>query len=207
MLTMQFEIALACGAIGALLMVTSILMKRMIPLRGFAVGANAAFVVQFVLERNWILVALQASLVSINLWRLWSLRKLLVSIDAAKADPPIRDWLIPQMKKRKLKAGTVLFEIGDPADELYYIESGAISSPQVDRVLGPGTLVGEIGMFSQEHRRAATVVCDSDVVVYTMSDETAFVLFVSNPQIAFYLVRLIILQLRVQLSHAVAPAV
>jgi CRP/FNR family cyclic AMP-dependent transcriptional regulator len=206
MFTLEFEIALACAAIGALLLVTSNLMKRMIPLRAFAVGANAFFIVQFAIERNWILIAVQTTLVSINLWRLWSLRKLLVSIEAAKADPPIRDWLIPQMKKRTLKVGTVLFRIDDPANELYYIESGTLSSPNINRVLGPGSLIGEIGMFSQEHRRVATVVCDTDVVLYTMSDEAAYVLFVSNPQIAFYLVRLIIEQLRIQLSNTVAPA-
>jgi CRP/FNR family transcriptional regulator, cyclic AMP receptor protein len=206
MFTFEFEIALACAAVGALLLVTSNLMKRMIPLRAFAVSANAFFIIQFAIERNWILIAVQATLLSINLWRLWTLHRLLRSLEAVDADTALRDWLLPQMKKRKFKAGTVLFRIDEPANELFYIEQGTIRSPEIGQVLGPGNLIGEIGMFSQEHRRTASIICETDVVAYSMTDEAAYVLYVSNPQIGFYLVRLIIDQLRAQLALRPVPA-
>jgi CRP/FNR family transcriptional regulator, cyclic AMP receptor protein len=206
MFTKEFEIALACAAIGALLLVTSNLMKRMIPLRAFAVSANGFFIIQFAIERNWILIAVQTTLLSINLWRLWSLHRLLRSLEAVDADTALRDWLLPQMKKRKFKAGTVLFRIDEPANELFYIDQGTIRSPELGQVLGPGNLIGEIGMFSQEHRRTATILCETDVVAYSMTDEAAYVLYVSNPQIGFYLVRLIIDQLRAQLALRPVPA-
>jgi CRP/FNR family transcriptional regulator, cyclic AMP receptor protein len=206
MFTFEFEIALACAAIGALLLVTSNLMKRMIPLRAFAVSANGFFIVQFAIERNWILIAVQTTLLLINLWRLWTLHRLLRSLEAVDADTALRDWLLPQMKKRKFKAGTVLFRIDEPANELFYIDRGTIRSPEIGQVLGPGNLIGEIGMFSQEHRRTATIICETDVVAYSMTDEAAYVLYVSNPQIGFYLVRLIIDQLRAQLALRPVPA-
>jgi CRP/FNR family transcriptional regulator, cyclic AMP receptor protein len=206
MFTFEFEIALACAAVGALLLVTSNLMKRMIPLRAFAVSANAFFIIQFAIERNWILITVQATLLSINLWRLWTLHRLLRSLEAVDADTALRDWLLPQMKKRKFKAGTVLFRIDEPANELFYIEQGTIRSPEIGQVLGPGNLIGEIGMFSQEHRRTASIICETDVVTYSMTDEAAYVLYVSNPQIGFYLVRLIIDQLRAQLALRPVPA-
>ena len=205
-LTTQFELALACGAIGALLMVLSNLMKRMVALRVFALCANVFFFIQFVIERNWILIALQVTLFSINLWRLWTLHRLLRSLEAANADTSIREWLLPQMRKRKFKAGTVLFRIGEPANELFYIQSGTITSPEIGQSLGPGNLLGEIGMFSEDHLRAATCVCATDVVAYTMTDEAAYVLYVSNPQIGFYLIRLIIQQLRAQLAPQPIPS-
>jgi multisubunit Na+/H+ antiporter MnhC subunit len=190
------------AAIGALLMVLSNLMKRMVALRIFALGANLFFIIHFVIEQNVLNAVLQATLLAINAWRLWALRRLLRSLEAANVDPPIRDWLLPQMKKRKFPAGSVLFRIGEPANELYYIESGTIHSPEVGASLGAGSMVGEIGMFSAEHVRAATVVCVTDVVAYSMTDEAAYVLYVSNPQIGFYLVRLIIKQMRAQLEIA-----
>jgi CRP/FNR family cyclic AMP-dependent transcriptional regulator len=205
-LTTQFEIALACGAIGALLMVLSNLMKRMIALRVFATGANVFFFVQFLIERNWILIALQVTLFSINLWRLWTLRQLLRSLEAANADTSIKEWLLPQMRKRKFKAGTVLFRMGEPANELFYIRSGTVTAPDLGQSLGAGNLLGEIGMFSEDHLRAATCICETDVVAYTMTDEAAYVLYVSNPQIGFYLIRLIIQQLRLQLAVRPVPA-
>jgi hypothetical protein len=204
-LTKDFELALAFGVIGALLLVASNLMKRMVALRVFALAANAAFIVQFVIEKNWILALLQVTLLSINLWRLWSLRQLLKSLEAANADTPIRDWLLPQMRKKKFKAGSVLFTKGEPANELYYLQSGTVSSPDFGRTLGAGHLLGEIGMFSEDHVRQATVICETDVVCHTMTDEAAYLLYIQNPQIGFYLIRLIIQQLREQLALRPQP--
>jgi CRP/FNR family cyclic AMP-dependent transcriptional regulator len=206
MLTLQFEIALAFAAVGALLMVLSNLMKRMIPLRVFALTANAFFIVQFAIEQNWILIALQGTLLSINLWRLWTIRKLLLSLEAAREIPPLRDWLLPQMKKRTIKAGTTLFKRGDVANELFYIQSGSLRLPDFEVSLGPGNLIGEIGVFSSERERTATVVCETDVVAYTMTDEAAYVLYVSNPQIGLYLVRLIIEQMKGQVERTLQLA-
>ena len=201
-MTIHFDlIALAFGAIGALLMVLSNLMKRMVALRLFALGANSLFMVQALIEGNRIFFVLQATLMLINIYRLWSLRQLLLSLERAHADTPIKDWLLPQMKKKKFKAGAVLFTLGEPAKELFYIQSGTVRSPQFAQSLGPGHLLGEVGMFSEDHTRAATAICETDVVCYTMSDEAAFLLYVQNPQIGFYLIRLIIGQLRGELQR------
>ncbi len=200
-MTTEYELALAFGAIGALLMVISNLMKQMVALRLFALGANSLFIVQATLEQNWIFCGLQTALLLINVYRLWTLRQLLLSLEQANADTSIKDWLLPQMKKKKFKAGTVLFRAGEPAKELFYIQSGTIHSPELAQSLGPGNLVGEVGMFSEDHTRAATVICETDCVFYTMVDEAAFLLYVQNPQIGFYLMRLIIGQLRGELQR------
>ncbi len=201
-LAIHFDlIALAFGAIAALLMVLSNLMKRMVPLRAFALSANSLFMVQAIIERNWIFFGLQTALLVINVYRLWTLRRLLLSLERAHADTPIREWLLPQMKKKRFKAGTVLFTEGEPAKELFYIHSGTVRSPQFAKSLGPGHLLGEVGMFSEDHTRAATAICETDVVCYTMSDEAAFLLYVQNPQIGFYLIRLIISQMRGELQR------
>ena len=201
MLTPQFEIALAFGAGGAVFMLLSNLMKRMTALRLFALGANAFFIVQFVIERNWLLIALQVALLSINVYRLWSLRQLLLSLERANADTSVKDWLLPQMRKKRFKAGTVLFREGDAANELFYIASGTLRSPELNQSLGAGNLIGEVGMFSEDHRRAATVLCETDCVCYSMTDEAAYLLYIQSPQLGFYLIRMIIQQLRNELAR------
>ena len=201
LLTTNDEIAILFGVLGAALMVLSNLMKRMVPLRLFALGANALFMLHAVFEHNGLFFLLQTALLLINVFRLWSLHRLLRSLEKAHADSSIKDWLLPQMKKRRFEAGTVLFREGDPADELFYIESGSVRSPQFADAVGAGHLIGEIGLFSEEHRRAATVVCETDCVCYTMSDEAVYLLYVQNPQIGFYLIRLIIQQLRTELQR------
>ena len=200
-LTTNDEIAILFGVLGAALMVLSNLMKRMVPLRLFALGANALFMAHAAFARNWLFFVLQAALLLINVYRLWTLHRLLRSLEKANADSSLRDWLLPQMKKKRFKAGTILFREGEPADELFYIESGTVRSPQFADPVGAGHLIGEIGLFSEDHRRAATVACETDCVVYTMSDEAVYLLYVQNPQIGFYLIRLIIQQLRTELQR------
>ncbi len=204
-LTLQFEIALAFGAGGAMFMLLSNLMKRMTPLRLFALAANAFFIVEFAIERNWLLIALQVALLSINVYRLWSLRQLLLTLERANAHVSVKDWLLPQMKKKTFKAGHVLFRAGDIANELFYIASGTLRSPELQQTLGAGHLIGEVGMFSDEHRRAATVLCETDCVCYSMTDEAAYLLYIQNPQLGFWLVRLIIDQLRGELARRPLP--
>ncbi len=167
---------------------------------------------QFAITHNWILVGLQATLLSINVWRLWSLRRLLRSLEEANAESPIRDWLLPQMKKRTLQGR---HRAVPPAATRRTNCSTSRAAPirvvEIDRALGPGSLVGEIGIFSAEHQRTASIVCDTDVVAYTMTDEAAYLLYVQNPQIGFYLIRLVIQQLTASAGAlgpmpAVAPA-
>ncbi len=205
LMTTSLEIAIAFGITGAVFMLLSNLMKRMVALRLFAVGANSLFIVQALLTENWIFFWLQTTLLVINVYRLWTLRQLVLSLEQAKADAPIKDWLLPQMKKHSYKAGTALFKAGDVADRIYYIRSGRVRSPELgDQTLGPGKLVGEIGVFSKDHRRSVTVICDTDCVCDSMTDEALYLLYLQNPRIGFYLIRLIAQQLSTELQHRVA---
>ena len=116
-----FEVALFFGAIGAALLLASNLMKRMIPLRVLALGSNLFFIVQASIDRNWLHLVLQISLLVVNSYRLWDLWRLGQAIDRANANTPLKDWLLPHMKRRKFTAGTTIFNKGDRANELIYI--------------------------------------------------------------------------------------
>lgn len=191
----QFEVALIFGAIGALLTVTSNLMKRMVPLRILAVAANSFFIVHASLQHDWVNATLQVALLSINAYRLWDLGRLLKALELANVDTPLTEWLLPHMKKKSFAAGTVLFRKGDVAHELIYIRSGSVRIPEIDQTLGPGDLVGEIGLFSEDRKRTATVVCETACVCYTMTDEAIYLLYYQNPKLGFFLIRLIVQRL------------
>lgn len=191
----QFEVALIFGAIGAVLTVVSNLMKRMVPLRILAVAANTFFLVHASLQHDWVNGSLQIALLSVNAYRLWDLGRLLKALEQANADTPLKDWLLPHMKKKSFAAGTVLFRKGEMAHELIYIRSGTVRIPEIDQALGPGELVGEIGLFSEDRKRTATVVCETDCVCYTMTDEAIYLLYYQNPKLGFFLIRLIVQRL------------
>jgi CRP-like cAMP-binding protein len=47
---------------------------------------------------------------------------------------------------------------------------GNLAIQEIVKVVGSGTLVGEIGVFARNHTRMATVVCNTDCEVYELSD-------------------------------------
>ncbi len=202
------HITLAIGALGALLTVASNLMRRMIPLRVFAVVANLVFAVAALISHDRVAVALQLSLMAINAYRLWDLKRLLAAMAAANAHTPLQDWLLPYMKKKKLKAGVTLFAKGDPAHEMIYVHKGTVRVVEVGQTLGSGNLIGEIGLFSQDRRRTATIVSETACVCYTMTDEAIYLLYFQNPQLGFVLIRLVVQRLLQDLQRqpgAVGP--
>jgi len=81
------------------------------------------------------------------------------------------------MTRRAFKAGEVLFRKGDLADEIVYIASGEIRLKEADQLLGPGELIGEIGLFSPEKTRTQTVVCETDGELYRMTGEMIYRLY------------------------------
>jgi CRP-like cAMP-binding protein len=95
------------------------------------------------------------------------------------------------MTRRSFKSGDVLFRKGDRAEEILYIASGRVRIEEAGRVLGPGELIGEIGLFSPENRRTQSVVCDSDGELYRMTGEMIYRLYYQNPALGFYFMRLL----------------
>ncbi len=189
------EVSLLLAGLGGVLTLVSNLMKRMVPLRIFALMANSFFLAHSVMDHNWINTTLQASLLAVNAYRLWDLQRLLTALESANADTPIKDWLLPYMKKATFKAGETLFSKGDDAHHLIYIRKGTVRLAELGATLGAGSLVGEIGLFTEDRKRTATVVCESACICYTMTDEAIYLLYYQNPKLGFYLIRLIVQRL------------
>ncbi len=194
-------VALGIGLVAATLTVVSNLMKRMVPLRVFALASTAFFIVYTLMMREWVSLGLQVALLFINAYRLWDLRRLLRQLQHARADTPLRDWLLPYMKKKRFKAGHILFSKGDRAHQIVYIASGTVLVKELASLLGSGSLVGEIGLFTDDRRRTATVVCQTDCECYTMTDEAIYLLYFQNPKLGFYLIRLIVQRLLTDLQR------
>ncbi len=89
---------------------------------------------------------------------------------------------------------------------MVYLHSGTVSLPEHGQTLGPGALIGEIGLFTEERVRTATVVCDTPCVCYTMTDEAIHLLYFQNPKLGFYLVRLIVQRLLQDLQRRPSTA-
>lgn len=100
-------------------------------------------------------------------------------------------WLLEHMTHQHLPKDTVVFRMGDPAGEFYYLQRGAIRLKELDKDLPIGDVFGEIGIFSPEHRRTSTAVCTTDSEVFKLTSEQVKGLCVMHPEFSFFIVNLI----------------
>lgn len=60
--------------------------------------------------------------------------------------------LLPYMTRRKFNLGEALVRKGERADRLHYLVDGEIEVVEFNKVLHPGVMVGEIGVFASNQR-------------------------------------------------------
>jgi hypothetical protein len=190
-MTMTMDLGAVLGLLGVGFSFVSFVMKRMVPLRVLALGANVCFIGYGLAESLLPSLILNGALLPVNLRRLWEIRKLSQEIARATQESPVSQWLLPHMQRRPFRAGDVLFRKGDAADRLVYVASGELRLAESGGRIGPGELIGEIGLFSPERKRTQTVVCETAGELYQMTDEMMFQLYYQHPKLGFYLVRLI----------------
>jgi hypothetical protein len=183
--------------IAAALVFSSFFMKTMIPLRIVAIVSNIAFITYALLgltygifDRVYPILVLHACLLPLNLLRLRQLTRLTAAVHRA-TDEDVLQSLIPYMKTEVHPPGAVLFRQGDPADRLYIIQEGRVRFPEIDKLIGPGEVFGEVGLFAPESVRALTAVCEEGCRLSTISREKTLELYYQNPRFGFFLIRLV----------------
>ncbi len=82
--------------------------------------------------------------------------------------------------------------MGEPARAAFVILSGSVRVAEIGVLLGPGALIGEIGVFAPGHRRTGTAVCETDVEIGSITDDRLLQLYVKDPAFGLYLMRLVV---------------
>jgi len=188
---MTLDLGTALGLLGVGFCLASFAVKSMVPLRALAIVGNVCFVAYGLVESLLPSLALNLVLLPLNAARLWEIEKLSKEIARATQDSPVSQWLLPHMRHRSFKAGEILFRRGEAADRLFYVASGDVRMAEIGQRVGPGELIGEIGLFSPEKKRTQTIVCETDSELYDMTDEMIFQLYYQNPKLGFFLMRLV----------------
>ena len=135
---------------------------------------------------------LNVILLPLNAKRLMEILRLTGQIKQVTEKSPASEWLLPHMHLHKQKAGHVLFREGDEGYEIFYVAEGKLRLEGVGTTIGPGELIGEIALFSPNHKRTMTVICETDCELYQMTDEQIYRLYYQNPKLGFYFMKLIV---------------
>ena len=205
MISFTLSTNLVIGFIGVTLSLISFSMHNMQALRQVAIFSNIAFIAYGLLESVLPTVVLSSILLPLNAWRLFEIKRLVRDIEHASADTPITQWLLPHMSARHCTAGQVLFNQGDPANEIYFIQQGTVRLSDTDITLESGELFGEMGIFSAAGLRTLGAVCQTDCHLYTMTRDSVYKLYYQQPKLGFHLISLIVNRLTKQLTVAQPP--
>jgi hypothetical protein len=179
--------------------------KTIIPLRVAAIAANCLAVAYSFLHGTYPTFALNLLLLPLNAWRLRDMLSLVRNIDAAVKSDMNADWLLPYMRPKRFKAGDVIMERGEYATAAFYIVAGEVEIAELDLILGPGTLLGEIGLFTPDGRRLHTVRCKTDVQAAVIDYDRFKELYFQNPQFGFRLLHLVVARLQLNREQPRAP--
>lgn len=180
----------AIGYLGTALTVASSAMSTMIPLRIVALCASCAVITYGFLIGSVPVMLTEAIQIPFNAWRLYEMVRLVRDTEQAASGDLSLDWLKPFGMSRRFRAGEVLFLKGDPAHEMYLIESGRFRIAEHDLDVTPGQIVGELGMLSPGNRRTGSLACVEAGSARCLSYSEVKQLYYQNPEFGFFFLKL-----------------
>lgn len=183
------------GYVASALVFATFYMRTMLPLRAAAIVSNVAFIVYASVEGLTPILILHSALLPLNVLRLVQLRELTAHIADAAQGAFSPQAILPLMKQRKLQAKERLFSANEPADELYYIVSGTVFLPEVQKEVGPGQFIGEFALFSDAGRRTATAIATTECTLMVLTKSAVFATLLQHPQLGIHLLKLITIRM------------
>ena len=178
------------GFLAAGLVIATLSMRTMIPLRIVGIVSNVAFVTYGALFGSVPTVVLHSILFPLNIYRLHEMLKLVKQVEAASKGDMSLDWLKPFMTERTITVGETLFRKGEKANHLFFLVSGQLHLQEINLDFAPGAVVGELGILAPERTRTQTLVCTENGLVLEISYEKIEQLYYQNPKFGFYFLRL-----------------
>jgi hypothetical protein len=174
------------GFLAAGLVIATLSMRTMIPLRMVGIASNVAFISYGLLFGSVPTVMLHGILFPLNIYRLREMYILIRQVEAASKGDMSLDWLKPFMTERAITAGETLFRKGDQANHLYFVVTGKLRLEEINVALAPGAVVGELGMLAPNRERTQTLACVENGTVLEISYDRIEELYYQNPKFGFF---------------------
>ena len=166
--------------------------RTIIPLRVAAIVANTLAIIYATLHGSYPTLVLNSILLPLNAWRLYGMVNLIREIDAAAKTDKNAEWLLPYMRPVNFRAGDIIMSRGDRADGALYVAAGDVEIVELGKTVGPGALLGEIGLFAPDGLRMATVRAKTDVTAARIDYDRFKQLYFQNPEFGFRLLHLVV---------------
>jgi CRP-like cAMP-binding protein len=178
------------AVLGAVVAAATYDMQTIVPLRIAGIISNVFFILFGYFSKSYPTLFLYLLLLPLNAIRLRQMMELVKNVKVASTGDLSMEWLKPFMTRRQYFGGDILFSKGDAADEMFYTVTGKFLLPELGIEIGPGQLVGEMGLLAPENKRTATLECLEGGDVLTLNYDKVRELYFQNPQFGFYFLKL-----------------
>jgi len=178
------------GYIAALLVFVTFWMKTMVPLRTLGITSNVFFIAYGYLAGAYPPLVLHVLLLPLNVMRLREMLRLNQQVQEAADGNLNLDWLKPFTASQAMTAGEVLFRKGDTADRMFFVASGCCRLVESGIDIGPGAVVGELGLLSPDKTRTQTMECTEAGSLLEITYGQVRQLYFQNPKFGFYFMEL-----------------
>ncbi len=123
-------------------------------------------------------------------------------MESTKLTKYLVDRLRSKGKEEIFKLGSIIIEEGRESDKVYIIEKGYVNVLKKDPIgneilvgtAGPGSIIGEAGVF-METDRTATVKAVSDVKVISFTKEEFLTVISEIPEVSYYIISILVKRL------------
>jgi CRP-like cAMP-binding protein len=178
------------GYAAATLVFASFAMRTMVPLRLVGIASNVFFIAYGYMQGAVPILILHCVLLPLNVFRLQQMLALVREVETAARGDLNMDWLKPFTTRLSIRAGEALFAKGDRADAMYFVMKGSLRVPQIGVTIGPGGVVGELGLLSPKQTRTQTVEADEPTELLKITYDQVRQLYFQNPKFGFYFLQL-----------------
>ncbi len=178
------------GYSAALCVFLTFYMKTMIPLRIAGIVSNVLFILYGYYASAHPVLILHLALLPLNIWRLREMLQLMRSLRDATHGDLNMEWLKPFTTTRSYSVGDVLFHKGDVAKNMMVVMSGSFRLVEINTVIEPGSVVGELGFLALDHKRMATLKCEVPGQMLEITYDQLKQVYFQNRQFGFYFLQL-----------------
>jgi CRP/FNR family transcriptional regulator, cyclic AMP receptor protein len=179
------------GYLAAVLTIATYSRTTMISLRIVGLSANCISIAYGIFAHVYPPLFLHVVLLPLNSMRLYQMLQLIEKVKVASQGDLSMNWLKPFMTRRKVRAGEVIFGKGDIASAMYYTVAGRYRLKEIENDIGPGQVIGELGLVSPENKRTLTFECVEDGELLVIGYAQVKQLYFQNPKFGFYFLDLI----------------
>ena len=164
--------------------------KTMVPLRILGMASNVFFIAYGYLQPAMPILILHAVLLPMNAFRLHQMLRLTRQVAEASRGDLTLDWLKPYGSRRRVRPGEVLFAKGEAADRMAFVLDGRLRIEELGVELGPGEVVGELGLIAPGGVRTRTVECAEAGDILEITYDQVRQLYFQNPAFGFSFLQL-----------------